>query len=453
MSTATSVYTLFFLCSLSGFYARVEASSCTGQRLLNYGHDVHPLVLVHNESRYLWTVPQSRHEAVVHAMRRMTRDWIRAARVVQQECVQQQLHAQQTPKTYEVRVLLASADHGDTVSWMLGSAQSWKIHTAAGSAVGASKSNQIHITVRCGVWCLNNKRYKDDVLHITPLEGHINYGQRSYSGSVILVKDDDTFYLINSLDLEEYICGVLSTESWPGWPLEVNKVLAIACRSYALAMIMRQQSKRLPYHIRNSNYHQTYGGVHDNPIHRAAVEQTRGIFLGYNNEPIIAMFDGCCGGIIPAHIAGTDYTDTPYLARTYACDHCKKCKIYHWRAEYTAHELLAHLKTAAPHMTKLKSVHVAKKDKAGLVKEVKLKGHGKHGASLSGKKLYSLLKEVKSYCFTIAHKGDRITMQGRGFGHHLGLCQWGAREMVRDGKDHLYILPYYYPGTVFMRLN
>ncbi len=64
-----------------------------------------------------------------------------------------------------------------------------------------------------------------------------------------------------------------------------------------------------------------------------------------------------------------------------------------------------------------------------------------------------MFKEIKSFCFNIKKKSGKIIFNGRGFGHHLGLCQWGAREMVRDGWDYKQILAFYYPSTNFMRLT
>ena len=66
--------------------------------------------------------------------------------------------------------------------------------------------------------------------------------------------------------------------------------------------------------------------------------------------------------------------------------------------------------------------------------------------------MYSLLGSVKSYHFSIHKKGKNIQVKGRGYGHHAGLCQWGAREMVRDGWKHRKILKFYYPGVGFDRL-
>jgi stage II sporulation protein D len=286
-----------------------------------------------------------------------------------------------------------------------------------------------------------------------PASGNLAYNDNTYQGSFLVITKNNKIHLINSIGLEDYVLSVLCSESWPGWPLEVNKVLAIACRSYAIFMILEAQAQERIFHIKNTNAHQTYNGLGKNSHLKEAVDATQGIFLSHNKKPIIAMFDSCCGGVIPAKIKGkVDFVKAPYLARSYPCDFCKRCKLYKWSASYQRTELEETFKKAMPKLKRIKDVTVAKKDAAGLVHELSIKsGSGYH--TIPGKKVYSLLKDgVKSFCYTINKKSETIVFEGRGYGHHMGLCQWGSREMVRDGQSYQEILQFYYPGTQFMRL-
>lgn len=336
---------------------------------------------------------------------------------------------------------------------------------------------------------------------IKPREGALAFNGKKYNGTFLIIRDhtcghnrdkardkdsdkksDESrdksrWLLINCLDLESYVASVLRSESWPGWPLEVNKAFAIASRTYVVAMVLASRATKCPYHVKDTNKHQTYTGMHTNVALHDAVVLTRGVFLAYDNKPIMAMFDSCCGGVIPARIAGIDFNWAPYLARDRVCTFCKSCSIYSWQAEYTSAELAQllcessnkkndnkkinnkksddqvndHDKIISGPMD-LSDIKVIKKDSAGLAQEVLVKG-GTSRVVLSGKKIYSLLKNVKSFCYTVRKRGDTITFKGRGYGHHLGLCQWGAREMVRDGWDYRQILQFYYPNTSFMRLT
>jgi stage II sporulation protein D len=257
--------------------------------------------------------------------------------------------------------------------------------------------------------------------------------------------------MINSVELEEYVACVLRTESWPGWPLEVNKAFAVACRTYVVGVIMMNKNSHsvLPYHVKNTNRHQTYHGRHDNELLYKAAEQTKGIFLAYNDKPIVAMFDSCCGGIIPAQVDGVNFEHAPYLKRNYACTFCKGSRAYAWKAEYDMRQLEGLLSDIVP-LKGLKEIKVTKKDKAGIAHELTLKDTvGIH--VISDKQLYYALDNVRSFYYTMQQKGSKVYFTGRGIGHHVGLCQWGAREMVNHGYTYKKILKFYYPDAKLMR--
>jgi len=299
---------------------------------------------------------------------------------------------------------------------------------------------------------LDGKKFTHDRLYIRPQVDYIKFEGNSYDGGFLINDQGDKSLLINCLDIEQYVFSVLRTESWPGWPLEVNKVCAIASRSYVISMVMRAKKTKQPYHVRNTNVHQTYTGVHDCSVRQQAVDETRGIFLSYEDTPIIAMFDTCCGGVIPAHISDFNFAGAPYLAREYACTFCKKCRLYAWEAECDLHQFEKKITATIGPIARVRDVRVTKKDNAGLVKEVMVK-NAVRPLTVTGKRLYSMMDDVKSCCFNVRKKGTKIVFSGRGRGHHMGLCQWGAREMVRDGYNYKQILSFYYPGTEYKKLK
>ena len=100
----------------------------------------------------------------------------------------------------------------------------------------------------------------------------------------------------------------------------------------------------------------------------------------------------------------------------------------------------------------INDIYVTKTDKAGAVEEITIEDVNTTHV-LTGKQFYSLLSKVKSFCYSIAKKGKKILIAGKGYGHHLGICQWGARNMVNHGWNYRTILSFYYPGTSFMKLT
>lgn len=353
-----------------------------------------------------------------------------------------------------VKVLLTEQTLPLKNSWSLQSQDGFDVYHMRGAAILKREKYTVptlSVMYKRSSWNINNIRLACDRVLVVPVNKQIGFESNTYQGFMLLVRDHHKGMLINCLDLEEYVYAVLRTESWPGWPLEANKVQAVACRTYVISMMVDAQRKKRPYHVKNTNEHQTYTGLHSCPIKKEAVEQTAGMFLSHNNKPIRAMFDTCCGGVVPAHVDGVNFIEAPYLARNYACTHCKRCNVYEWKAVYSIRELEQLIKPQVPYVRNMHALQITKKDKAGLVKEALVHG-GKKKHKMPGRKLYSLCKKVKSFCFGVRKHADTVIFEGKGYGHHMGLCQWGAREMVRDGWDHKRILQFYYPGTEFKRL-
>ena len=353
---------------------------------------------------------------------------------------------------FSVRVLLDEKEHAALSSepWKLTSKQGFFV-TDPNEKNKKTKTDvqKLAISIKNGQLLINNKKVGTQVL-LAPQGETISLNDNRYRGSLLIIVDGATVKLINCINMEEYVACVLMTESWPGWPLEVNKVFAIACRTYVIAMVKAAKTSKQLYHVKNTNKHQTYRGEHDTQIFKDAVEQTKGLFLTYNNKPITAMYDACCGGVIPAHMHGVNFKDSPYLARKNACTFCSDAKVFSWEIDYHIDALTSIIQKEVPSIKRVKDCRVTKKDRAGIVKEVTLKGHTH--VSLTGKKVYSIVKGVKSFCFNAHKSGSTITFKGHGLGHHMGLCQWGTKGMVDQGYEYPEILEFYYPGTALMRI-
>ena len=364
---------------------------------------------------------------------------------------------QEGKRHYSVRVLLGEEKIKNLASWRISSQEGFLLaDTTENSKVFYFKSDVLDIKVKDGFLCVNDRKYVRKQLKVAPKSGTLSFDAHSYQGNFIIALDKEDVLLINTLDLEDYVFAVLRSESWPGWPIEVNKALAVAVRSYVISKVREAKKRKRLFHVKNNNSHQTYRGheymKRKSENLRMAVCQTKGVFLTYNDQPIDALYDSCCGGVIPAHISGKiNFKKAPYLKRSYPCHYCSKCSLYSWQVEYTLEQLEGILSKKCPLLKDIKSIWISKKDKAGLVKEVTVRCvHCTF--KISGEKLYSFLKAVKSFCFSVKKRGDTVTIKGKGYGHHIGLCQWGARQMVRELCDYKQILQFYYPETQLAKL-
>lgn len=350
-----------------------------------------------------------------------------------------------------VRVLLQEYDLHNPVCFKVISASGFYLIDTTAKIKTAYAVKEIIIKYVKGDFYFNGKQINKSSFYIKPLQGYFTFEGKSYQGSFLITADKKSVYVINSLDIEDYVCAVLRTESWPGWPLEVNKAFAISSRSYVIGIVLNQITSKLPYHIKNTNQHQTYAGIHNDPVLKAAVEQTRGVYLTYLGKPIVAMFDACCGGVIPGLMQGVNFAHAPYLARNYACRFCTNARGYNWKVTYTFDQFEKIVQPEFKKVKKIKEVKNYKIDKAGTVQSIQIKT-AQHTFHIPMKKLYYLLPKVRSFYFDVETDKGKITFTGHGIGHHLGLCQWGAREMVARGYTYKQILDFYYPGTQFMRL-
>lgn len=365
----------------------------------------------------------------------------------------QKVSKRKKQKKPTVRVLLDQKE--GSCSWQLQCDQGFIIKDADTHHAWRYHKKEIVITSQRGHYYLNGTKIPFSSFLIKPdKDGMIAFNDKRYPGTFTVVKKGKKHLLINRVDLEEYLELVVRSEGWPGWPLEVNKVLAIASRSYVAAMMERAARANIAYDVCDSNFHQRYNlyGIHGSSTVHKAVVATKGIVLTHEGSPILAMFDSCCGGIVSQHIEGFDFEKAPYLARDYSCTFCKKCSAYEWEIAYNATFIQELFKNNGIDISSLKEVKIVRRDKAGLVKEVSVKDKKKE-ILIEGKRLYTLLPDVKSFCFHIKKKGDQVLFSGYGLGHHLGLCQWGAREMVRQGYPYKHILAFYYPGTELKRLR
>jgi stage II sporulation protein D len=351
-----------------------------------------------------------------------------------------------------IRVLLQKQMHTQTQPLTIKSAHGLMLTTSSNPKKKYFFQEKLCISVKNKKVCINNKKSDDAIFRITPIDGLITVNNTTYAGNIYIHTQQYGLDIINKLPLEDYIDAVLRTEGWPGWPLETYKVFAITCRSYVIYQRKQAQKKHLHYDIGSTNAHQTYCGTHSCKTIKDAVNETNGIIIAYNKNPILAMFDSCCGGIIPAETQDLiNFSEAPYLSRSYRCTHCTHLKIYSWKKNFSLNTFKQTIQAIHPKIAHIEGINT-KHDKAGITQEVIIKDKTR-SYTIEGKKIYSLFPEVKSFAFTVTKKRNMVTISGTGYGHHIGLCQWGANELVKQGWLHKQIIHFYYPGTTLMRLK
>lgn len=260
-----------------------------------------------------------------------------------------------------------------------------------------------------------------------------------YSGDIDIWRGDKGLYVINELPLEDYVKDVVAAEVNPEWDIEALKAQAVVSRTYAL--YQKRTKGHSIYHIASSVHHQLYKG--NNPDVRVsyAVEETRGEILTFNGKLIEAFYHSTCGGATenPEDVFGISY---PYL---------KSLKTTCDLSPYTTWERIIKISEIenALNLSGIKKISIKSYTTTKRVKQVNIK-HNKGTTAVEATELRKALgwSRLPSTNFAISRSGDLVIFEGKGYGHGVGLCQWCALSMARDGKTYKEILSFFYPGTV-----
>lgn len=271
---------------------------------------------------------------------------------------------------------------------------------------------------------------------------------RPYRGDIILLRSPEgSLSAINVLDVESYVKGVLVHEISPAWPIDAIKAQAVAARTYAL--YQKEISSHRPYDLVADTFSQVYGGFASerNKTNRA-VNFTFGEALLYGGKIFPAYFHATCGGSTES-AAELWKLDIEPLKGGRLCSFCSASPHYYWN---TSLDFKAIRKKLGPFYTlpgELQNISVEERNASGRVHSLRLKDEAGDSVVIPAKDFRQAMGPdiVRSTNFTITVKGSKVVFNGKGWGHGVGLCQWGALGMSRRGYDYKEILAFYYPGS------
>ncbi|MEW5906896.1 MAG: SpoIID/LytB domain-containing protein [Elusimicrobiota bacterium] len=251
--------------------------------------------------------------------------------------------------------------------------------------------------------------------------------------------------VVEHLDIEDYLEGVLPVEMSPGSPLEALKAQAVASRSYA----MKRLSPSRDYDVTADVNSQVYNGRNNvNGRIRTAIEKTRGQVLTYKGKIVTAYFHACCGGHTASSTAawGEDIYKPLYGVKD---PFCASSRHSSWQLYIPERDLLSFIQKQGSTSLSLKKVRVAKKDRSGRALRVAFDTEKKtHYAEGKAVRTAFGNSDFRSTLITsVTPTSGGWLFKGRGWGHGVGMCQAGAAAMANNGRDYKRILRHYYPGA------
>ncbi|MBI4238119.1 MAG: SpoIID/LytB domain-containing protein [Deltaproteobacteria bacterium] len=294
---------------------------------------------------------------------------------------------------------------------------------------------------------LNTQFFAADFLFCRARLGALTVNRMPVAGTLQIFRTSGQLFAIESLPLEQYLLGVLAGEMQANWPRESLRAQAVAARSYAVAQFLGRATESRPYDLLASTEDQVYRPGFVPPATIVdAVQSTNGEVLRSDEQVLKVYFHSCCGGqttsaanVWGARAApGTTRVTDPY---------CRRAPHARWELRLSRAELEARLSRAGVITPGVQAIEMEHDADDARTARVRLLTEG-GAVTIAANDFRRALgfHELKSTWFDNRRRRDQWIFRGRGFGHGVGLCQWGAKAMAEQGKGYREILEFYYPG-------
>ncbi|PCJ57788.1 MAG: hypothetical protein COA79_14995 [Planctomycetota bacterium] len=292
---------------------------------------------------------------------------------------------------------------------------------------------------------------------VIPERTILQIGKEKYLGSVIIyVNEKNKLNVVNELDLETYLLGVLPGETFSTFGIEAIKSQVVASRTYALSESLKRQNKL--WHLRNTTRSQVYKGmVKVHPKFKKAIEETRGLVLQGDEGVLKAYFSSHCGGATASldSLPWEKNAGTVMLSRK--CPWCRKMKpkSFYWETRFSIKKIESALKRQGYAFKTLKFLAINKKDEFSRVLKLEVFCSDKKfivDATHFRTTIMQATEKLRSRMFVMKKEGAYYSFKGRGWGHGVGMCQYGSQGLSKENWGFRQILGYYYLGAKISKL-
>lgn len=279
-------------------------------------------------------------------------------------------------------------------------------------------------------------------------DGLLSYNGRVYRGAIwlkpIKAAAETSFQAINLVDLEDYLLSVVPSEMPTSWHIEAVKAQSIAARSYAVANYWKNEKDN--YDVKDTTDDQVYLGVEsETATGNQACDETAGVVLKHNQKVISAFFHSTSGGAteVGENVWGKEI---PYVQSV--VDYDDNSPHFAWQRKFAVSqaEKAFGLKTGS-----LLSIQPFWKVASNRVKQAAVVSLD-NTTIVTGERLRHLFK-LPSSIFNVSFEDNNYIFAGRGFGHGLGMSQYGAKTLAESGYNAAQILSYYYRDVSVEYLN
>jgi len=272
-------------------------------------------------------------------------------------------------------------------------------------------------------------------------------GRRYRDGIKISLNSKGKLNVINELGIEGYLYGVMAREVSPEWSMEALKAQAVVSRTYVMKNLRKHD--REGFDLSATMTSQVYGGVEaEDPRTSEAVDLTREEVITYKGELIKSFFHSNCGGDTEdVSNVWEGEEQVPYL-KGVVCPFCKKSYQYYWEKTIEEETIKQKLNENGYDLGNINKIRILGRSSSGRVTYLRIYHNRGHlDIRASDFRMVMDPSLIRSTLFAMEQMGSRIRFYGRGWGHGVGMCQWGAKGMAERGANYRQILQYYYPET------
>lgn len=278
-----------------------------------------------------------------------------------------------------------------------------------------------------------------------PLQTKLREKTATYPGKIDLVQNQKGRWdLVNELPLETYLIGLLHGEMHRDWPIEALKAQAVAARTYALRQ-QKRRGKKETYDLRADTQDQVYVGLFGeakDAALREVIAATEGEVLWFLGL-YPTYYHSCCGGQTEeAKQVWGKREKTASVADPF----CARSPNFEWHLQMNSNQLFSALKEQGLTGQTLLKIEIEKEENNPRNQLVILTTDSAI-LYLKATDFRRILgnDKIKSTWFSVAPAKGGFQFSGYGYGHGVGLCQWGARAMALEGKTYREILEHFYP--------
>ncbi len=339
-------------------------------------------------------------------------------------------------------------------------------------------------------------------------ESNLKVGEKKYRGFISFIDDNTGLKIINHIDIELYLKGVVPREMPTLSPSEALKAQAVAARSYAYSSLSKHSKEG--YNLCDTTHCQVYGGFSDENIYtNEAIEQTRGMVVKYDGLIANTVFHSSSGGFLDS--SENIWGNKLYYLKEKKDPYSLNSKNSFWSVEISKDSLYNVLNENGFGISEINDIKILDTHESGRVKNICINENSEK-LILTGDKFRSLMgvNNIKSTLFEIdglnpvhnnaiygkdrnkvipisdiqilsgnnvlfknnisysvigkdnkirtveigsANFNNNIIVSGRGYGHGVGMSQYGAIEMAKQGYNYIDILKYYYSDVDITKIN